>query len=208
MVIMVVGSGSDDDDGDDDDTVLFRLFATSQDHQLHPSGSHSIPRWAFWDRRDPDQKIFPLWPTDRCWGWSRVQTWWLLNLIWISPLEQLYSGSKHDNFILIQFSNSSSNIWHLERERNWCSRIFVTSREWEKLFLKITTWRTRPFSCPLVTYPAITISISHCHCHTTTIHCLINAQCYIKSVIMVGLYFLARLRKTTSCKICNMHFKL
>ena len=65
MVIMVVGSGSDDDDGDDDDgDVLFRLFATSQDHQLHPSGSHSIPRWAFWDRRDPDQKIFPLWPTD------------------------------------------------------------------------------------------------------------------------------------------------
>ena len=158
MVIMVVGSGSDDDDGDDDDTVLFRLFATSQDHQLHPSGSHSIPRWAFWDRRDRDQKIFPLWPTDgedifsltnrsedissltnRWWGWSRVQTWWLLNLIWISPLEQLYSGSKHDNFILIQFSNSSSNIWHLERERNWCSRIFKTSREWEKLFLKITT---------------------------------------------------------------------
>ena len=61
MVIMVVGSGSDDDDGDDDDTVLFRLFATSQDHQLHPSGSHSIPRWDFWDRH---QKIFSLWPTD------------------------------------------------------------------------------------------------------------------------------------------------
>ena len=84
----------------------------------------------------------------------------------------------------------------------------MTFREWEKLFSKITTLGTRPFSCPLVTYPAITISISHCHCHTTTIHCLINAQCYIKSVIMVGLYFLARLRKTTSCKICNMHFKL
>ena len=87
-MIVVVGSGSDGDDGDVDDTVLFRLFATSQDHQLHPSGSHSIPRWAFWDRRERDQKIFPLWPTDgedifsltnrsedissltnRCWGY-------------------------------------------------------------------------------------------------------------------------------------------
>ena len=61
MVIMAVGSGSDDDDGNEDDTALFRLFATSQDHQLHPSGSHSIPRWDFWDRH---QKLFSLWPTD------------------------------------------------------------------------------------------------------------------------------------------------
>ena len=137
-------------------TNYTRAAATAFPGEPFETGETETKRYFLFDQQmvrifslwPTEVRIFPLWPTDaedifsltnRWWGWSRVQTWWLLNLIWISPLEQLYSGSKHDNFILIQFSNSSSNIWHLERERNWWSRIFMTSREWEKLFLKITT---------------------------------------------------------------------
>ena len=35
---------ADDDEADADDDTIWRLFATSQDHQLQPGGSHSIPR--------------------------------------------------------------------------------------------------------------------------------------------------------------------